>query len=80
MDGTAGVFAGVLDIDDQSGEIFEQYLRGKPGVAAGAAGCDNEIGMLPEQRRNLTQRFFAESDGREVEIKIERARSAAGCS
>ena len=55
MGGAAGVFAGVLHIDDQAGEVFEQDLRGQARVPAGAAGRDDQVRILAEERSDGAQ-------------------------
>jgi hypothetical protein len=56
----AGILAGVLHVDEQAGEVFEQNLGGKARVTAGAAGRDDEVRMLAEERGDGSERLLAE--------------------
>ena len=41
--GAVGVFAGVLDVDGDAAEVFDDELGEQAGVAAGAAGGDDDL-------------------------------------
>ena len=43
--GAVGVFAGVLDVDGNAAEVFDDELGEQAGVAAGAAGGDHDLGV-----------------------------------
>ena len=57
------VLTGIFDIDYQAGQILQHDLRGKPGVATGAAGGDYQARAGPQcvgnRLKNLGRQFAA---------------------
>ncbi len=80
MRGAAGVFAGVFDVDDQAGEVFEEDFGSETGVTAGAAGGNDKVRVLAQKRGYGGEGLIANSRNiaGEVEIILERSGDCCG--
>ncbi len=63
MGGADGVFAGVLDVYGDAGEVFDHDLGGEAGVARGAAGGDDDAAGGVEPGRGGGEGFGAQTGG-----------------
>ena len=67
--GMRGVLAGVLDIDGEAAEVFKDDFGGEAGVAAGAAGGNEDFTAGIEPVGNGSEGGGPEAVGVEIEVE-----------